>query len=456
MMLLLSLLAYIVTLGVLVTVHEYGHFWVARRLGVKVLRFSLGFGRPLYVRRFGADATEFTLCVLPLGGYVKMLDEREGPVAVEERHRAFNQQSLGVRTAVVVAGPLANFIFAIAAYWVMFVHGVAGVAPIVGEVLEKTPAASAGLGIGDRIEAVDEVSTPTWESVLQVLVARVLDGPEVTLQLRGADGALRSATLALNELSIDHVGRGELLTRLGALPERVDMPAVIGVVQPDSAALEGGLEPGDRVLQVGLEKIDDFPDLVDVVRSHPGDVLEFTVLRGALEYRLSITPRVAIEGDERIGRIGAGHDPATVTDHRTMAIERYDPATALIRAVDKTASIAFMTLRVMGKMLVGQASVDNLSGPIAIAEFAGRSALFGITTFLAFLAGVSISLGVLNLLPVPPLDGGHLLNYLVEFVQRKPLSDIAQLRLLQVGLSLLMALTVIALSNDIARVTLHG
>jgi regulator of sigma E protease len=455
-MVLLSILAYIVTLGVLVTVHEYGHFWVARRLGVKVLRFSIGFGRPLYSRTFGRDATEFTLCAVPLGGYVRMLDEREGPVAAPELHRAFNRQSLGTRTAIVVAGPLANFLFAVLAYWVMFVHGVAGVAPIIGEVRPETPAALARLVPGDRILAIDGEPVPTWEAAIQRLIERVLAADAVRLELRGPSGHERTVTLDLGALHVDHVGRGELLQRLGALPQTVRIEPVIGQVLPDGPAAAAGLAPGDRVLALDGVPVTDFAELVQQVQARPGTPILFTVDRAGTRLELSIRPESRPQGDRHVGRIGAGHDPAAVIDPREPAVERYDPLTALVRGVDKTVTIAGMTVGVLGRMLVGQASVENLSGPIAIAEYAGRSALFGVTAFVSFLAAVSISLGVLNLLPVPPLDGGHLLNYLVEFVQRKPLSEAAQMRLLQMGLMLLMILTAIALTNDLARATLNG
>jgi regulator of sigma E protease len=455
-MILLSILAYIVTLGVLVSVHEYGHFWVARRLGVKVLRFSLGFGRPLWTRTFGADHTEFTLCAIPLGGYVKMLDEREGPVHAEEAHRAFNRQSLGTRTAVVAAGPLANFIFAALAYWVLFMNGIQGVAPVIGEVKPDTPAAEAQLRAGDRILSIDGQAVPTWESALQQLVERVLDAPSVILEVQGESGHQRTVTLGLERLHVDHIGRGELIERLGAMPQRVRIDPIIGRVLPDSPAARAGLAVGDRVLSVDGTAVEDFSALVQLVQSRPGESLRFTVDRGGTRLELSVKADSVADGERFVGRIGAGHDPAGVHDDRELAVERYDPLTALVRGVDKTFRIAGMTVGVMGRMLVGQASVENLSGPIAIAEFAGRSALYGFTAFLGFLAAVSISLGVLNLLPVPPLDGGHLLNYLVEFVQRKPLSEAAQMRLLQMGLTLLMVLTAIALTNDIARATLNG
>ncbi|HAZ60068.1 MAG TPA: RIP metalloprotease RseP [Gammaproteobacteria bacterium] len=455
-MVLLSILAYIVTLGVLVTVHEYGHFWVARRLGVKVLRFSIGFGRPLYSRTFGADATEFSICALPLGGYVRMLDEREGPVEPGEVHRAFNRQSLATRTAVVAAGPLANFLFAVIAYWAMFVHGVAGIAPIIGEVRPDTPAAQARLLPGDRILSVEGDAVPTWEAAIQRLVGRVLEAESVHLEIRSANGHERAVTLDLGALHVDDVGRGELLQRLGTLPQSVRIEPVIGRIVAGSPAERAGLAPADRVLYADGEKVTDFADLVRRVQERPGEPVVFIVDRAGTQLELSVRPDSVPQGERYIGRIGAGHDPAAVIDEREAAVERYDVLTALLRGVDKTVTIAGMTVGVMGRMLVGQASVENLSGPIAIAEYAGRSALFGVTAFVSFLAAVSISLGVLNLLPVPPLDGGHLLNYLVEFVQRKPLSEAAQMRLLQMGLMLLMILTAIALTNDLTRATLNG
>lgn len=455
-MILFSVLAYLVTLGVLVSVHEYGHFWVARKLGVKVLRFSLGFGKPLYTRHFGADHIEFTVGSIPLGGYVKMLDEREGPVATHEQHRAFNRQSLGVRTAVVAAGPLANFAFAIVAFWLMFMYGVSGVAPILGEVTAGSPAERAGLAVGDRLVQVDGLSTPTWEAALHALVDRVIDGGTISISAQSPLADPRELTLDLSSLSIDDVGRGALLDRLGFAPEQVHIPPILGEVLPNGAAAAAGLQTGDEVLRVDDVAIADFNTLVKTIQGAPNQALALSIRRGESELTVTVTPALVEEGGQRIGRIGASYAPTAVVDERLLDVERYGPFAALQRAFEKTASITSMTLRVMGRMVVGEASVKNLSGPISIAEFAGRSALYGLAPFIGFLAAVSISLGVLNLLPIPPLDGGHLLNYLVEFVLGKPLSEASQLRLLQLGLGLLMALTVIALSNDIARTGFNG
>lgn len=463
-----SVLAFVVALGVLVAVHEYGHFWVARRLGVKILRFSLGFGRPLWTRRCGPDATEFTVAVLPLGGYVKMLDEREGEVAPGEAHRAFNRQSLGYRSAIVAAGPIANFAFAIIAYWVMFLVGVDGVAPIVGAVREGTVAQRTGLEAGDRIITVNGRATPTWEAVLHETMKRVLDHERMRVQVDGRAGR-REVELDLGDVRVDDVTRGNFFDKLGLEPVRAKLSPRIGEIVSGGRAQAAGLAVGDLVVAVDGRPMGDWSDWVRYVRAHPEQRMEVEILRQNRRERLVLVPERHLEcpraglaawfgaapacapAEHSIGRIGAGVDQDQEIQAPPVATERYGPLRAMVRAGEKTWDTSALTLGILGKMLFGEASVRNLSGPISIAQYAGQSASIGFAAFLAFLAIVSVSLGVLNLLPVPLLDGGHLMYYLIELVTRRPVAESLQVFGQQIGLVLLLGLMGLAFYNDLMR-----
>jgi len=446
-----SALAFILALGLLVTVHEFGHFWVARRVGVKILRFSIGFGKPIYRRSFGSDRTEFVIAAIPLGGYVKMLDEREGEVAAEELGRAFNRQTLAARFAVVLAGPGFNLLFAILAYWLMFMIGVSGLRPIVGEVQPGSIAEHAGLRQGQEIRTVDGRETPTWEAVVQAILQELLDTQRARLTVVQGEDQIQDLELDLGSLQLDDVGQGQFFEQLGIGRYNPRIEPVIGRLIDGGAAQRDGLKTGDRILSVNGSAVTAWGQWVEFVQAHPGQRLDVELSRDGQPLHVELTPARLETDDGVIGRIGAVvADPEQV--RRLFALERYGPVSALGKALARTWDMSTLTLKVLGKMLTGQASVKNLSGPISIAQYAGQSAHIGAAAFLAFLGIVSVSLGVLNLLPIPVLDGGHLMYYLIELVARRPLSEAVQVIAQQIGLVALLGLMSIAVYNDIMRI----
>ncbi len=448
-----SLLAFVVAIALLVTFHEFGHFWVARRCDVKILRFSVGFGRPLWRRRFGPDETEFVIAALPIGGYVRMLDEREGEVAPQERQRAFNNKPLGYRAVIVVAGPLFNFLFAVAAYWIVFMVGVSGLRPLVGSVAAESPAALAGLRAGDEITGISGRDTPTWSALLDQMTINVIAGRMIELRVRGKDGSENDVRVNLAGTQMDDLAGGKLLEILGITPLRPVLPAVISVVRSGGAAERDGLQPGDRIAAANGSPIANWEEWVTLVRAHPGATIETEIDRNGERMRLSVTPDPVAGADgARIGQIGATVDASAVQSDHLVAHERYSVLAALLRSVDKTIEVSALTLRVIAKMLTGTASVKNLSGPLSIAQYAGESAGFGVVAFLTFLAIVSVSLGVLNLLPIPLLDGGHLMYYLSELVTGRPVSESTQIIGQHLGLALLLGLMGLAIYNDLLRI----
>jgi len=446
----LSVVAFIVAIGVLVTVHEYGHFWVARRLGIKVLRFSIGFGKPLWKRTFGKDETELVIAALPLGGYVKMLDEREGEVDAAELTRAFNRQPVKTRIAVVVAGPAANFLFAIVVYWAMFVTGVPGLKPVVGEVTPASYAAGAGILAGDEILAVAGEATPTWEAAVLALLDASLDGLDtVGLTIRDAGGQERHLQ-AHFETPDELLKKGGVLENFGVSPWQP--PAVIESLVEGGAGERAGLLPGDQVVRADDVTISNWGQWVDFVRERPGREIAVQVLRNGETAGLTITPDSTIEKGSEIGRIGAYVQLPSEEQRATMrVVVRHGLFKAIPEALGRTWEVTTLTLRTLWKMVSGRASVENLSGPITIARYAGQSAAIGLATFLGFLGIVSVSLGVLNLLPVPVLDGGHLLFYLIELVKGSPVADAVQLAGQKIGIFLLLALMSLAFYNDLVR-----
>ena len=447
-----SVLAFVFALSVLVAVHEFGHFWVARSLGVKVLRYSIGFGRRLWSWRSGPDQTEYVIAALPLGGYVKMLDEREGEVAPEEAHRAFNRQPLPKRFAIVSAGPVFNLLFAVLAYWVMFVHGVPGFKPIVGQVTPGTPAAQAGLHTHQEILAVDGTATPTWGAVFDALLPRALRGETATLEVRGTAGHEEKLKLDLSSLGAE-LKTGELAPRIGVEPYRPPIPPVVDEVVNGSAAQRAGLKAGDRILAVDGQPIERWEELVDAVRTHPGRNLALKVERAGRTLQVSVTPKRIETPEGDVGRLGAAVkvDPSLIEALR--AEQQYGPLEAIGEAAAKTWDMSTLTLQMLGEMVIGRASVENISGPITIAVYAKASALAGLSQFMAFLGVVSLSLGVLNLLPIPILDGGHLMFYVVELIKGSPVSERTEAIGQKIGLAIILLLMTLAFYNDLMRLT---
>jgi len=444
------ILAFLVAIGILVAVHEYGHFWMARRVGVRVLRFSIGFGKRLWTRQ-GKDGTEYAISAIPLGGYVKLLDEREGPVAAADLSAAYNRKPVWQRILVLFAGPFANFLFAAAAYWVLFVAGIPALKPVLGEIEPQSVAARAGLVSGDEIVAVGTRATGTREAVVLAILDQLMDGGAIALRVRSSDGATRVAPLSIVGSPRPLTEPGALLPGLGFQFWYPTVPAEIGTMQPGSPAERAGLMAGDRIVAVGGTPVVDFPALVKLVQPQPGKTLEFTIERSGERIVVPVEVEAQHEGSKLVGRIGVrpSSPGAIPEDMRTR--ERYGPAVSLVRAVEKTWDMSALTVRLLWNVATGDVSVKNLSGPINIAEYAGFSARQGILAFLSFLAIVSVSLFVLNLLPIPILDGGQIVYQLAELVKGSPLSERTQAAGQKVGIFLLLVLMSFAFYNDLSR-----
>lgn len=444
-----SLLAFIVALALLIAIHEWGHFWVARRLGVKVLRFSIGFGRPLW-RRIGRDGTEYRVAMIPLGGYVKMLDEREGPVVPSERRHAFNRQSVGVRAAIVSAGPIANLLLAIVLYWLVLCLGVPGMRSLIDTPAPNTPAAHAGLEGGDEILRVNDESTPTWEQLGLRVVQAALEDVPLELQVRRADGAEQTLILDADwSNALDDPTR--INQDLGLTPYRPPLPAQLGALQSDGPAASAGLEPGDRILAMDGMPVADWEDWVQQVRARPNEAVDIEISRGGETRRVTLRIGSRQQDGIRIGYVGASPHVPQQLQESLRAEYRYAPMAALPVAVQRTWQMSVMTVRMLARMATGQLGLDNLSGPINIAQYAGYSAQIGLVSYLGFLAVISISLGVLNLLPIPVLDGGHLAFYLMEGIRGKPLSERVQHWGQQIGIIALVLMMGLAFYNDLVR-----
>ena len=452
MTILTYLLAFLVAIGILVAVHEYGHFWMARRMGIKVLRFSIGFGRVLWSRR-DAEGTEYAFSAIPLGGYVKLLDEREGPVAPELASQAYNRKPVWRRILVLLAGPFANFLFAAVAYWVLLVVGTPALKPIVGDVTAGSVAAQAGLQSGDSIVGVAGRPVATREGAVLAILDQLMDGASIQLEVQGDEGAG-----SRRDVEFVIAGDRRALTEPGALLSGLGfdfwyptIPTEIGKIVPGSPAELAGLQLGDRVVAVGGQAVADFAALVKIVQPSPGKTLAFTVERKGERIEVPIEVQAQREGERMVGRIGIQPAAGLAVPESMKTVERFGALAAVGRAVDKTWDMSVLTIRMIWNVATGDVSVKNLSGPINIAEYAGFSARQGILSFLSFHAVVSVSLFVLNLLPIPILDGGQVVYQLAELIKGSPLSERAQAVGQQIGILLLLMLMSFAFYNDLSR-----
>jgi regulator of sigma E protease len=455
----MTVLAFVGAIALLVVFHEYGHYWVARRCGVKVLCFSLGFGKVIYSKRFANSDTEWVLSAIPLGGYVKMLDEREGEVAPEDLGYAFNRKPIGQRMAIVAAGPLANFLLAIVLYWIVFMHGVPGIKPVLGEVNAGSPAAIAQLRAGETILRIDDEPVPSWQELRWQLLDTALQQKIVKVEGLLAGGTAVSHQLDLSGVEAKDLD-GEFLDKLGLHVYQPVLLPVIGQLVAGGVAQRADLREGDVVLKANGVEIRRWNELVDIVRSHPGQAVELDIRRGGSMEHVTLIPQPTQESGpnnsgantrKTVGKIGAAPKVDEAEWKALLTEVRYGPVEALQQSLRKTVETSVISLKMLGKMVMGEVSMKNLSGPITIADYAGQSAHMGIVAYMGFLALISISLGVLNLLPVPLLDGGHLLYYVAELIKGSPVSERVWEIGQKFGIVLLGTLMVFALYNDVNR-----
>jgi len=446
---LISAAAFVVAIGFLVAIHEYGHYWVARRMGVRVLRYSIGFGSRVFGWTSRKTGIEYWLSAIPLGGYVKMLDEREAPVAEADQPFAFNRVHPWRRIAIVAAGPGVNLLFAILAYWVVFMMGVPGIKPIIEAPPANSMGAIAGLQAGDEIRSLGDQSIQDWQELRLGLIERALDHKPVSLTVARGGSAPRQLTLDLSQAPADP---DTLFEQLGIELYQPPATPIIGQVLADSAASAAGLQPGDRVLAIDGQSLDSPQALVDAVRAHPDQTVALSIERNGQAQTISARLQAETIADAApVGRLGAQItvDPTAWEAMRT--VRKYGPLAAVPAAVNKTWELSALTVRLMGRMVIGQVSWHNVSGPIQIASFAGQTAQIGLVAFISFMALISVSLAVLNLLPIPVLDGGHLLYYAIEWIWGRPLPEAVQSAGQQVGMVALLMLMAVAFYNDILR-----
>ncbi|WP_446892829.1 RIP metalloprotease RseP [Acinetobacter sp. NS4_7] len=442
--------AAILLLGPLIAIHEFGHYFVARKLGVKVLVYSIGFGPTILKWTSKKSGIQYQLSALPLGGYVKMLDEREGNVAEADLPYAFNRQPPWKRIAIVAAGPLINLIFAILLFWVLFLPAQEQLNTRVGKVLADTPAAAAQMQVGDKITAIDGTPVTTWEKLNFALVDRVGETGKILVQAERA-GEIKTFSLPIQNFLNDQ--SQSPLDVLGFTPYRPQIPAIVSKLSEDGAAIRQGMQVGDQIIAIDGVKMNDWYDVVQVVQASPEKLLKVDVLRNNQVLQLQVMPQGKRDNMGNVsGVLGVQSDPGKIVipeDYKQTI--QYSPSEALFMAVDKTGQLSSMILNSIVKMVRGLIGLDNLSGPITIAKVAGQSAEMGWQTFISFMALMSVSLGILNLLPIPMLDGGHLVYYFIELIRGKPVSEQIQLVGLKIGMVLLGSMMLLALFNDIMR-----
>lgn len=446
-------LAFIGALGLLILFHELGHYWVARWCGVKVIRFSIGFGRPLISMKRGKDQTEWVICALPLGGYVRMLDEHEANVPEVDLPRAFNRQPLAKRSAIVAAGPIANLLLAFVIYVLVFWQGSMLPLPILGTPELGTPAEQAGIRNGDQILTVNGRPVKTWHDFRWLLLKEGATDQTLVIQVSTTSGELVQRSLVLPTLMDAQGPDQDPLFQTGLRFYQPEHLPKIGKVMPDGAAARAGLRVGDDVLSVGVQPVDRWLEFVKIVRESPGKPLNLLVLRDGQTLHITVTPEIQDAGERAIGRIGVGvaEDPNMPQLNAELS---YSLPEALLLAGQEVWEKSLFSLKMMGKMLLGQVSWKNLSGPMTIADYAGQTAKVGFDAYFKFLALLSISLGVLNLLPIPVLDGGHLMYHAIEAIKGSPVSDRALAIGQRIGMALIGVLMAFAIFNDLSRLFL--
>ncbi len=443
-----SLLGFIVAIGLLTAIHEYGHFWVARRVGIKVLRFSIGFGKKLFSWH-DKRGTEYAVCALPLGGYVKMLDQNEGDVPANEVKHAFNTQPLWKRALVIIAGPLSNLLFAVFAYWLVFIWGTSTIVPIIGNVEINTPAYAAGLRQGQEIVAIDNSPTKTWEDVVLGIASHAGEQDNVTVAVKDHNSdVVTQHEVNLQNWTLDN--EGHMLDDLGMPPYDPLLP-IVGEVMPGYPAQVAGLKAGDVIVAINGDKIHSISQLLDTMRDKYNQSITLGVDRNGTIHNYDLIPtRKEVAKGEVTGFIGIQFEKQVFPDYM-IRVQSYSPLTALGLAVDRTWDYSVLTLQFLGKMVMGKISLQHISGPISIAQYAGVTVRAGIENFISFLALISISLGVINLLPIPVLDGEHLLFCVIEAIRGKALSTRALNIGLACGIVILGGVMVLAIYNDVLR-----
>lgn len=450
MTLLVSIVSFIGVLGILVTVHEFGHFWVARLCGVKVLRFSVGFGKPLLRFHRKNDPTEYVVAGIPLGGYVKMLDENEGEVDEHEKQFAFNNKPLSSKFLIVLAGPVFNLVFAFIAFWLILTIGEEGLKPVVGEVDQSGLAVHAGIETGDEILAVNDRPTPIWRVALGLMASEMLDEGVVDLSVAKAGGQVERVQMRFNEKELPEPA--DIVKRIGLSPRAPSIKPKVGKLIPGEPGEQAGLRVGDLILSVDGVVIESWQQWVELTRSRPGLPMAVLLQRNNEKRSLTVTPKTIVDDGVTIGRIGVSpyiEEDLSSTYYATYTL---NGLSAVKEAATQTISYSLLTVKLIGRMLIGEASVDNLSGPISLAQYAGQTASIGLIAFLKFLAFVSVSLGVMNLLPIPMLDGGHLFFYCIEAIRGKPVPEKAQAVLSRAGLFVLLCMMLLAVFVDIGRI----
>lgn len=444
-----SLGAFIVTLGILVTFHEFGHFWVARRCGVKVLTFSVGFGKPIWQRQ-AADGTVYQVGLIPLGGYVRMLDERVDEVPTEQRHLSFNSKSVAQRAAIIAAGPVANFILAIGVLWLMFLLGVPSVKPVIGSTVPNSIAADAGIVTPAEIVAVDNQHTADWQQV-NLNLAAALGNNQVILQTRDENNRLRDYTLDISQWRLDDSQQPTFLA-LGMQPFQPEVSLELSYVAENSPAAEAGLQLHDKILQFNGTPVTDWPQTRDFIVQAPGQLVDITIERQGEELTIPVRLGSREVNNQAIGFLGVEPTVAPYPESYRFT-QQYGAIEGLWRGVERTWELMVLSVKMIGKLVTGTVSVSNLSGPVAIAEGAGATASYGLVYFLGFLALISVNLGIINLVPLPVLDGGHLAFLAIEGARGKPVSERVQEVCYRIGGILIFALMAIAISNDILRLS---